>query len=119
MPGWAGSDRQYTLPADWDRTVARIRRRDGNRCQWIREDTERKCGRRADGGVDHKIRPADGGTDHDSNLWALCHFHHARKTGQEGGTASGAARRAKRDAAKPLHPGLLSERPRVEPPAPF
>lgn len=119
MPDWVGSDRQYTLPPDWDQIVARIKRRDGNRCQWIREDTQRRCLRRADGGVDHITPHSQGGTDDDSNLMALCGYHHRRKTGIEGGTASGAARRAKRDAAKPLHPGLLAERPRVEPPAPF
>ncbi len=107
MPRWEGSNRQHTLPADWSTTVKRIMQRDHHRCQWIREDTGRRCGRHADGGIDHIIRPADGGTEQDSNLRALCTFHHNRKTGNEGGTASGRARRLKRDANTPLHPGLL------------
>lgn len=119
MPNWEGSERRALLPADWTtKTVPRILTRDHHRCQHLREDTQRKCGRRATD-VDHKVRPAEGGTDDDSNLQALCQWHHRRKTGQEGGAASGAARKAKRDAAKPLHPGILSEAPKPETPAPF
>ena len=109
MPtGWIGSNRRQLLPANWtNEIVPRILKRDHYRCQHIRYDTGEKCGRRASD-VDHIIRPADGGTDDDSNLQALCTYHHAQKTGREGGVASGRSRRAKRDAAKPIHPGLLA-----------
>ena len=106
MPNWEGSDRRSTLPPDWAVTVLRILRRDHHRCQWIRQDTGRRCLAKARD-VDHKLSHKDGGTDDDSNLWALCEWHHRRKTGQEGGRASGIARRAKAEAAKPSHPGLM------------
>jgi 5-methylcytosine-specific restriction endonuclease McrA len=118
MPNWIGSNRRTLLPADWPTIVKRILIRDHHRCQHVREDTQRKCGRRATD-VDHITRPADGGTDDDSNLQALCSYHHGQKTGREGGIASGRSRQAARDAAKPLHPGLLQEAPKPETPAPF
>jgi 5-methylcytosine-specific restriction endonuclease McrA len=118
MPGFEGSDRRRTLPADWPTIVKRILIRDHHRCQHIREDTQRKCGRRASD-VDHIISYKQGGTDDDSNLQALCAYHHGKKTGREGGTASGRARAARRTAEQPVHPGLLTERPPLEPPAPF
>lgn len=118
MPtGWKGSNRRAELPPDWPVTILRILRRDHHRCQWIRYDTGRRCLAKARD-VDHRIAHSDGGTDQDSNLWALCQYHHERKTGTEGGIASGKARRAKRDAAKPQHPGLMT-RVQIEDPAPF
>jgi 5-methylcytosine-specific restriction enzyme A len=119
MPNWEGSTRRFTLPWNWEsEIVPRILRRDHNRCQHIREDTQKKCGRRA-ADVDHIVSHADGGTDDDSNLQALCTYHHRQKTGREGGIASGKARAAKAAAAKPIHPGLLAETPKPEKPAPF
>ncbi|MEV8214994.1 HNH endonuclease signature motif containing protein [Leifsonia sp. NPDC077715] len=117
MSGWKGSDRRRQLPKDWPAIVMFVLRRDRHRCQRVREDTGKKCGRHANQ-VDHKIRPADGGTDHPSNLQALCEWHHQRKSSSEGGTASAIARRARRDAAKPLHAGLL-DADRSNHPAPF
>jgi 5-methylcytosine-specific restriction protein A len=122
MPsGWVGSNRRSELPPDWPIICLRILLRDHHRCQHVREDTGRKCGRRASS-VDHITPHSQGGTDDDSNLQALCDWHHGRKTGIEGGTASGVARRAKRDASKPIHPGLIT--PEDQPaashdPAPF
>jgi 5-methylcytosine-specific restriction endonuclease McrA len=67
--------------------------------------------------VDHIISYADGGTDDDHNLRALCQRHHRWKSSHEGGQASGAARRRKRDSKpKPLHPGLVGDKRELEPP---
>jgi 5-methylcytosine-specific restriction endonuclease McrA len=108
MPtGWKGSDRRTTLPPDWAATTLRILRRDHYRCRHIRYDTGRPCGKRATD-VDHEEPHSEGGTDDDTNLRALCPYHHLQKTGREGGVASGKARRAKRDQSKPLHPGLIA-----------
>lgn len=126
MPtGWVGSNRRQSLPPDWPQTVLRILRRDHHRCQWVRHDTERRCLAKAHD-VDHITPHSQGGTDHDSNLMALCTFHHRKKTGIEGGTASGKAKRARAEAEKPIHPGLLpvdplrrAYRPERDGPAPF
>lgn len=117
MPGWKGSDRRRELPKDWPAIHARVLKRDHYRCQHVREDTGRKCGRHANQ-VDHIVRPADGGTDDDRNLRSLCPWHHQQKSSSEGGIASAIARRERRDAAKPLHPGLLASEPHM-PRAPF
>lgn len=125
MPtGWIGSDRHDSLPADWPQTQLRILNRDYHRCQWVRYDTGKRCLKHARA-VDHIISHADGGGDEDSNLQSLCDWHHNKKSGREGGLASGKVRRAKRDQAKPLHPGLLpaptrpASPPRDDGPAPF
>lgn len=115
MPNWEGSDRRQTLPADWPQRVNRVLKRDHHLCQHIREDTGRKCGRRARD-VDHIISYKDGGTDDDTNLQALCTWHHRQKSGREGGLASGKARRARKEAAKPVHPGLVNDPGELEPP---
>jgi len=108
MPNWQGSDRRDTLPADWAQITVRILRRDFHRCQHIREDTGRRCLAQARD-VDHIIPHSQGGGDDDGNLQSLCPYHHLRKSGREGGLASGRARRARRDAARPLHPGLMTD----------
>jgi 5-methylcytosine-specific restriction protein A len=117
MPNWEGSDRRQTLPPDRPVRHLTVLRRDHHRCQHLREDTGRKCGRTAHN-VDHIVSYKDGGTDDYSNLQALCERHHRQKSGPEGGRASGQVRRAKRNAAKPIHPGLIAFEP-VEPQAPF
>jgi 5-methylcytosine-specific restriction endonuclease McrA len=107
MPsGWKGSKRRTTLPPDWAVIQLRILRRDYYRCQHVRYDTGRRC-LKAAREVDHIVSAEAGGTDDDANLQALCSWHHGQKSGKEGGIASGKARRAKRDAAKPIHPGLM------------
>lgn len=105
MSGWKGSTRHAELPAGWHITQPRILARDGYQCQHVRQDTGRLCLAPARD-VDHIISHADGGSDDDSNLHALCSYHHGRKSGREGGLASGVVRRARRAAAKPVHPGL-------------
>jgi len=100
--GWVGSTRNQTLPPNWDKIRREVMERDGYRCQHIRFDTERKCGRPARD-VDH----LNDRLDHSkSNLAAKCGWHHDEKTNHEAGVASGAARRNKASAPK-QHPGLL------------
>lgn len=115
MPGWSSSDRRHELPANWaSEVVPRIMTRDHRRCQHIREDTGRCCGRRATD-VDHIDQTRR--HDHsDGNLQALCQWHHRRKSGREGGIASGTARRTRAQATKPVHPGLLATAPDRTPP---
>lgn len=103
MPNWEGSDRLSRLPQDWPARRQVVLTRDGHVCQHVRTDTGRRCGARATD-VDH-IHADD---DHSfANLQALCAHHHLKKSGREGGVASGAARRAKRDAKRKPHPGML------------
>lgn len=124
MTGWEGSSRRSELPADWHITQPRILARDGWQCQHRREDTGRLCMLVARD-VDHIVPHSQGGGDEDSNLQALCEYHHGKKSGREGGTASGISRRNKAAAAKPKHPGLsvapTTRRTVLEPdgPAPF
>lgn len=102
MPGWKGSNRRSRLPTDWEQIRRDILDRDGSQCQHVRYDTGHKCLLPAHD-VDHIINNDD---DSYTNLQALCPWHHKQKSGREGGTASGKARRARAQQAKPLHPGL-------------
>lgn len=95
--------RSTPLPKGWDRIRRRILKRDGWKCQWPL-DAGGRCGEPATD-VDHKAGAAQGVDDHsDENLWALCSWHHARKTGRE----ASAAAHAKPPRARPAerHPGL-------------
>ena len=79
---WSSSRRRERFNPDWPKVRAFVLRRDGNRCQWpVKDDfgNVRLCGAPANE-VDHKRR--DGVRDDDSldNLWALCRWHHQRKT---------------------------------------
>ncbi len=127
MTGWKGSSRRDALPPDWHITQPRILARDGHQCQHIREDSGRPCADPARD-VDHIVPHSQGGSDDDSNLRALCPWHHNQKSGREGGLASGLSRRTKAAKAKPKHPGLTLAGPEpvqrktaLEPegPAPF
>jgi len=102
MPGWKGSNRHATLPADWDLLRAYILRRDRGRCQHIREDTGKPCNQPATH-VDHIIPNSEGGTDGYNNLQALCAWHHQQKSGREGARG---LRRKKVQPPQP-HPGIL------------
>lgn len=96
---WAGSTRRETLPTDWQTRRLRVLRRDGYRCQWRMSDGG-LCGHPASD-VDHLER----GENHDeSNLRALCRWHHARKSSQEGHQAQRPRPRQARDPEP--HPGL-------------
>jgi 5-methylcytosine-specific restriction protein A len=96
--------RTEPLPKGWARIRERILNRDKRSCQWIRVDTEEKCGETATH-VDHKVNAGSGGADGDANLQALCAYHHGIKTGREGGHAAPPRPTKARDAEK--HPGML------------
>jgi len=103
MAQWRGSDRREHLPDNWAAIRRRILARDGLQCTWRYNDA--RCGELATD-VDH-IVPGD---DHrDSNLRALCDWHHQKKSGSEGGAARAAARRRinQRFRRSEPHPGLL------------
>ncbi|MCS5733791.1 HNH endonuclease [Herbiconiux daphne] len=121
MSGWQDSNRLAELPPDWRSTRLRIMDRDRWRYAHIRTDTNRRCGLPARD-VDHITPHAGGGTD-DDNLQALCDWHPGRKSGAEGGRASGRARAAEKATAEPPHPGLLPvstpASPLSEDPRPF
>jgi 5-methylcytosine-specific restriction endonuclease McrA len=106
MPNWQRSTPPVPLPADWPLRKARVLQRDFHRCQYVRYDTDRRCLAQATE-VDHIIPRSEGGSDDESNLRAICEWHHLRKTGSEGGRASARARQARRDAAPRQHPGLI------------
>ena len=102
MPGWQGSTRRVTLPPNWAVLCQQVMDRDHWQCQHVRADTGITCGLHATD-TDH-IGDRD---DHSlGNLRALCPWHHLRRSGRQGGVASGKARRDKAAAQKPLHPGL-------------
>lgn len=90
------SRRRSELPSDWPKIRRRILIRDRHQCQWVRADLNRICGQWANE-VDHEKR----GDDHsDSNLRALCRYHHQKKTSHEGADASYAARETRAEAAR-------------------
>lgn len=104
MSGWAGSDRRQRLPKDWATRRRRVLRRDGNRCA-ERDQYGERCSEQATE-VDH-IEPGD---DHrESNLRALCSWHHQRKSSREGGQARAIQRRKSDQKFRRTepHPGLL------------
>jgi 5-methylcytosine-specific restriction endonuclease McrA len=95
--------RSQPLPKGWGRLRARILRRDGYACQWP-VATGGACGAHANQ-VDHKVGAQTGGSDELSNLWALCEWHHNRKTGREA-SAVAHAQPPKARPAEP-HPGMI------------
>lgn len=99
---WSTSNRKQTLGPNWRSTRARILKRDNHQCVWVREDTNRPCGAPANQ-VDH----IDGHADDDSNLRALCAWHHTLRSSQQGGRAAGQAARARKNAARKRHPGII------------
>jgi 5-methylcytosine-specific restriction endonuclease McrA len=105
MPEWSGSSRRRRLPKDWSRIRKRILNRDQHRCRHVRYDTGRPCGEYATE-VDHII-PDD--NDADSNLQALCTYHHGQKSGREGAEAKARERRKheRRLRRTEVHPALL------------
>lgn len=96
--------RTTPLPAGWARrTRPRILRRDGHACQWPLA-TGGVCGEPANE-VDHKTPAHLGGGDDDGNLWALCGWHHGRKTGREAAAVLHSRPGRKRPAER--HPGMI------------
>lgn len=105
MAGWAGSDRKETLPANWESLRQAVFRRDGNRCVIIKRDG-RRCWDR-DVECDHI---GDRNDHRMENLQSVCSWHHLRKSGSQGGKASAAARKKRRDEYRrqpEVHPGLI------------
>lgn len=97
---WQGSTRRSRLPKNWPVLRRLVLRRDKGVCQ-ARFSDGRLCGREATD-VDH-IEPGD---DHSlSNLQALCHWCHARKSSAEGGRAA-ALTRVRVHKPKRVHPAL-------------
>lgn len=108
MPGqWAGSTRHDQLPTNWATIAAAIHARSGGLCEVTRASTGQRCGRPADGGVDHITRPADGGTDEPPNLQDTCRWHHNRKSSAEGNKAR-ALTAKKLKHPRERNPGLIS-----------
>lgn len=99
---WSTSRRKSTLPPDWPAIRVRILRRDRWRCQWIRQDTNARCGEHANQ-VDH----IDGHDNDDRNLRALCAWHHQQRSSQQGGQAAAEASERRKNAARRRHPGLI------------
>lgn len=98
---WDQSNRRSRLPKDWSRRRRSILVRDQYQCQIINPDTNGICGEAATE-VDH-IVPGD---NHEpTNLQAICHWHHARKSSAEGAAAR--IKFAPRNRPKERHPGLL------------
>lgn len=97
--------RSAPLPEGWERrTRPRILRRDRHICQWPMQ-TGGICGEPANQ-VDHKIPTHLGGPETDDNYWALCEWHHNKKTGREAAASS----HAKPSRARPQeqHPGFIN-----------
>lgn len=98
---WEGSNRRARLPKDWARKRRSVLVRDKYQCQVILPETNGICGTAATE-VDH-IKPGD---NHDmTNLQAICHWHHARKSSKEGNAAK--IKIAPRNRPQEKHPGLL------------
>ena len=92
---WTGHPR--TTTAAWRNTRRRILDRDGHRCYLCRRPATE---------VDHLTPIAEHGSELDSNLAAICHACHARKSSAEGNRAQ-ARRRASRLRPPERHPGQL------------
>lgn len=104
---WEGSTRKETLPPDWERRRQAVFARDGNRCVIIKQNGKRCWDAATD--CDH-IGDRD---NHElSNLRSLCSWHHARRSGSQGGSASAKARRERPSLKRPpeQHPGLIQSR---------
>lgn len=101
---WNTSQRRDELPPDWQLIRIRILRRDGYRCQ-ARDSRGIKCSHPANQ-VDHITPHSRGGTDDDSNLQALCRWHHAQKSSAEGRAAR--TYQSQRNPDHEAHPGLTA-----------
>lgn len=94
MSTWHTSSRRDRLPPDWQSKIQpRILKRDRHECQVIVDRDSRgrpiRC-RRPANEVDHEI-PND---DHrDTNLRAICSWHHGKKSSSEGNAARAKKRR--------------------------
>jgi hypothetical protein len=98
---WANSNRRARLPANWETEIRpRVLHRAGGRCEHTLRG--QRCPHPATD-VDHIHR----GDDHrDSNLRALCDWHHRQKSSREGVDAR-ATLKAKLRRPAERHPGLI------------
>lgn len=85
MP-WSSSNRKKRFNKGWAKTRAKIMERDHHMCQWPVTDENGFpagiCGAPAEA-VDHILHNMVQDDDSPRNLRALCHYHHALKTGVE------------------------------------
>ena len=105
---WSTSNRRDQLPPGWGKIRARILQRDGHQCTHTRYDTGARCSEVATE-VDHIVP----GNDHsDTNLRALCRYHHGQKSSREG--AAGRARVYRPSRRRPAddHPAAIDLRPK-------
>lgn len=83
---WGSSRRKERFNPGWEKRRREILERDSHRCQHPVRDIwgdVHICGAPARQ-VDHKMRATNGvDDDSDSNLWALCDYHHELKTCDE------------------------------------
>jgi len=78
----------------WPALRASILERDDHQCTVILTNG-RRCQQPANA-VDHIQPVRQGGSDHPANLRAICKWHHATKTGQEGAAGRDYTSNAKR-----------------------
>lgn len=104
MPGWSSSDRSSRLPPDWPKRRLRVLKRDNWQCR-SKMDSGETCLDYANE-VDH-VNPGD--NHEESNLAAICNWHHKLKSSQEGAAANNIrrARIRKSFRREEAHPGLL------------
>ena len=97
--------RKETLPPDWPRLRLAVFERDGHQCTYTRRDTGRRCSETKRLECDHVGDRMKHSMD---NLTTLCHWHHLRKSGSQGGKA--AALRPRRELKLPTetHPGIVT-----------
>lgn len=101
---WENSDRLEHLPADWKKRRRDRFRRDGYQCTY-RDEFGERCNSPAEE-CDH-IGSRD---DHRIEmLRSLCSYHHGKKSGSQGGSASARARRSrtKKFDRTETHPALM------------
>lgn len=83
---WGSSNRKKRFNRGWAKIRMKVLERDGHMCQWPMTDENGfyagVCGAYANE-VDHRNQNMVRDDDRLSQLWALCHYHHARKTGVE------------------------------------
>lgn len=117
MPGgWQGSNRRTELPANWRAEIRpAVLARDGHRCTWLEGHDDGgfptylagsyppadRCNERGSD-VDHVGDRHDHGVH---NARTLCGWHHARRSGSQGGTAQP---RFTTKLPRETHPGLLN-----------
>lgn len=86
------TDRRETLPPDWPARRAMTFERDGYRCVHVREDTGTRCAETTNLECDHINDRGDHSLE---NLRTLCRYHHAKRSGGQGGSAAAVRQRKK------------------------